>query len=56
MNYFFFLLMKFIFKFFFDDDLLRDIYKFVRKYFKVEKEEVYYSGVVRFIVVKNDKD
>ncbi|BAD84918.1 SAM-dependent methyltransferase, UbiE/COQ5 family [Thermococcus kodakarensis KOD1] len=55
-NYLFLLPMKLILKPLLDDDPLRDTHKLVRKHFKVEKEEAYYSGVVRLIVAKNDKD
>ncbi|WP_367883382.1 hypothetical protein [Thermococcus peptonophilus] len=48
--------MKLILKPLLDDDPLRETHELVREYFEVEKEERHYSGVVRLIVAKNDKD
>ncbi|AMQ17920.1 class I SAM-dependent methyltransferase [Thermococcus peptonophilus] len=55
-DYLFLLPMKLILKPLLDDDPLRETHELVREYFEVEKEERHYSGVVRLIVAKNDKD
>jgi ubiquinone/menaquinone biosynthesis C-methylase UbiE len=54
-DYLFLLPLKLILKPLLDDDPLRETHKLVRRYFRVEKEERYYSGVVRLIVARNDK-
>lgn len=46
--------MKLLLKPLLDDDPLRETHELVRKHFKVEKEEAYYSGVVRLIVARNN--
>jgi ubiquinone/menaquinone biosynthesis C-methylase UbiE len=50
----FLLPMKLILKPLLDDDPLRETHKLVRTYFDVEKEERYYSGVVKLIVARNN--
>ncbi|MCO6041406.1 class I SAM-dependent methyltransferase [Thermococcus alcaliphilus] len=53
-NYLFLFPMKLILKPLLDDNPLRETHKLVRKYFKVEKEERYYKGIVRLIVARNN--
>ncbi|MBP1912948.1 class I SAM-dependent methyltransferase [Thermococcus stetteri] len=53
-DYLFLLPMKLVLKPLLDDDPRRDTHKLVREHLKVEKEEAYYSGVVRLIVARKD--